>query len=180
MPKGGARNRSGPPRDLTSGRTERLKVELTALPAAGSGITHIPAFPLPRTRRYAVEFDENGKPYRVLDERETRRFRDREVSLWHSLWGLPQGVAWEREPWRWVTLADYCRAQTVFEFDPDKSAAFLGQIVRLKDDLGLTTAGMRLLGWQVKHDEVSTRRPVGPRVAPVVDDEDDERDRLSS
>lgn len=176
MPKGGARNKSGPARDLDSGRTERLGIVLTDLPAAGSGIVHVPEFPLPVTARYEI-VKEDKEVRREKDRGETEAFREREVDIWNSLWALPQGIAWEREPWRWYTIADYCRAQTVFETDPDKSAAFLAQIARLKDDIGLTSAGMRFLGWAVKHDEMSKRRGAAP--VAVADEDDDPRDRMA-
>ncbi len=174
MPRGGARNKSGPARDLDSGRTERLKIALTDLPASGYD-GPIPEFPIPVTTRYETVF-EDGKPYREKDQSATEVFRDREVSIWHTIWRTPQAVAWEREPWRWETIAEYCRAKTVFEFEPDKAAAHLAQLHRYRDAIGLTDAAMRFNGWAIKHDEVGVRR-AGPRA--VHDDEDDERDRLA-
>ena len=176
MPKGGARNKSGPARDLDSGRTERLKIALTDLPSGGFD-GPAPEFPLPMIYRMTTYVDEDGQKVTEIDGRASSGFRDREVSIWHGLWRLPQAVAWEREPWRHETLAEMFRLKTAIEIEPDKSAALVGQLHRYRDQVGLTDAGMRFNGWAIKHDEMSKRRS-GP--VAVADDEDDPRDRLAA
>jgi hypothetical protein len=141
MSSGGARNRSGPQPDLSSGRSDRRGVSLTALPASYSG--EIPSWPLPSAS-------------------------DRELEVWESTWRLPQGAAWSlpSEAWRqrsvamWVRLAVRCE-------DPDASASLLGQLHRFADQVGLTTAGLAEMGWRVASDEVGARaaeRPAEPQV----------------
>lgn len=131
MTAGGARNRSGPQPDLTSGRSDRRGVSLTALPASFDG--SVPVWPLPTQT-------------------------DREAEVWESTWRLPQGAAWSlpSEAWRqrsvamWVRLAVRCE-------DPDASASLLGQLHRFADQVGLTTAGLAEMGWRVATDEVGAK-----------------------
>src|SRR5690606_32454569 len=108
MPRGGARNRSGPAPAPTSGRSERRGYKLTALPSEGYQ-DPAPKFPLPRTSRGS--------------EPATRRFRAREVQVWEQAWTTPQACAWAMEPWRHDVVAEYCRLKTVGELEPDAPAA---------------------------------------------------------
>jgi hypothetical protein len=68
VPRGGARNRSGPAADPTSGRSERRGYKLTALPSEGFD-GDVPDFPLPSAS-------------------------DRELEVWGILWTTPQACAW--------------------------------------------------------------------------------------
>lgn len=136
MAAGGARNRSGPAPDPNSGRSERRGVSLTALPASYEGM--IPEFPLPG-------------------------LSDREHQVWVSTWRLPQGSAWSlpSESWRvrsvamWVRLAVRCE-------EPDASASLLAQLHRFADQIGMTTAGLAEMGWQVAVDEVAQKASERP------------------
>lgn len=157
MPRGGARNRSGPPVDPSSGRSERRGVSLTALPAEGySG--EVPVFPLPSRRVYRWEF-EDGKRFQVFDEESTQLVLERELDLWAWLWATPQACAWAlpSERWRLMTVAMYVRTFVICEGD-EATAADKGSLHRFADQIGLTTAGLREMGWKVAVDEVGARR----------------------
>lgn len=132
MPRGGARNRSGPVANPDSGRSDRRGFKLTALPAEGFKGA-IPDFPLPDAS-------------------------DRELEVWGSLWRTPQACAWSQpsEAWRARSVALYTRTVVRCE-DPDVPAALLGQLHRFADQIGMTTAGLAEMGWKVAEDQVSNR-----------------------
>lgn len=130
MPKGGSRNRSGPQPDPRSGRSDARGLKFTALPSEGYG-GDVPAFDLPDAT-------------------------DRELEVWVELWSTPQAAAWAAEPWRIRTVAMYCRWSVRSE--GDVPAAFLGQVHRLGDQIGLTPAGLRENGWAIAADEVTEKR----------------------
>lgn len=132
MARGGARNRSGPKADPTSGRSDRRGYSLTALPAEGYD-GPIPEFPLPKPT-------------------------DRELEVWESSWRTPQACAWAMpsESWRVRTVAMWVRLTVRCE-DPDAGAALLGQLHRFADQIGMTTAGLAEMGWKVAVDEVAAR-----------------------
>ena len=97
MSSGGARNRSGPKADPSSGRSDRRGFKLTALPAEGySG--PVPEFPL----------DEASEA---------------ELGLWREVWASPQACAWSMpsESWRVRTVALWVRTRVRCE-DPDVPA----------------------------------------------------------
>lgn len=137
MASGGARNRSGPNADLSSGRSDRRGFSLTALPAEGySG--PVPDFPLPDAT-------------------------ERESDLWADVWRTPQAAAWatSSERWRirtvalWVRLSVRCEAL-------DVPASLLGQLHRFADQIGMTTAGLAEMGWRVATDEVAAKASTAP------------------
>ena len=152
MGSGGARNRSGPPADPTSGRSARRGLTFNSLPAEGRK-GRAPAFPLPILRFYVES--EDGQ---VENKPATTAFRQRELEVWREHWHLPQACAWEREPWRWETVAELCRLKTVVERNPDANAALVGQLHRYRDQVGLTPAGLRENGWVIQPDEVAAQR----------------------
>jgi len=133
MASGGARNRSGPPADPTSGRSDRRGFSLTALPAEG----------------YKGE-----PPDWPLSDASIS-----ELSLWADAWRTPQACAWSMpsEAWRQRTVALWVRTRIRCE-DPDAPASLLGQLHRLADQVGMTTAGLAEMGWKVAVDEVTTKR----------------------
>lgn len=174
MPKGGARNRSGPQPDEKSARSDARGYSLTALPAEGYQ-GEAPEFPLPRMAIYRIEFGEKGARYEVYDEDQTEMFRDRELALWAWAWTTPQACAWSMpsETWRHYTIAMWVRTATVCE-GSKATAADKGSLHRFADQIGMTTAGLREMGWKVAVDEVSSRRErpapneqTEPEVAPV-------------
>ena len=128
MARGGARNRSGPAADPESGRSERRGFKLDALPASGFD-GDAPEFPLPQ-------------PDSMSDET-----RERELDVWFLAWQTPQACAWSMEPWRWPVVAEYCRLKV--EVENGASAAYIGQLHRYRDQLGLTPAGLRENGWKI-------------------------------
>lgn len=132
MPRGGARNRSGPKADPRSERSDRRGYSLTALPAQGYD-GPIPDFPLPDAL-------------------------DRELEVWEQAWRTPQACAWSMpsEAWRTSTVALWVRTKVRCEA-PDAGAALLGQLHRFADQIGMTTAGLSEMGWSVAVDEVAAK-----------------------
>ena len=135
---------------------------LNSLPAEGRK-GRAPAFPLPIRRVYV-----HGEDGLIENKPETKAFRDRELEVWREHWHLPQACAWEREPWRWETIAEFCRLKTVVERNPDANAALVAQLHRYRDQVGLTPAGLRENGWSIQADEVAVRRAErAPEVKPA-------------
>jgi hypothetical protein len=133
MTRGGARNRSGPPADPNSGRSDARGYSLTALPAQGYD-GEIPDFPLPTAS-------------------------ERELEVWEQAWRTPQACAWAMpsEAWRTGTVALWVRVKVRCE-DPDVGAALLGQLHRFADQIGMTTAGLAEMGWKIAVDETAAKR----------------------
>lgn len=178
MPRGGARNRSGPRPDPTSGRSERRGFTLTALPAEGytGGPPNFPLEPIVLFTEYFEGSGKNRIKVKERDEEGTESFREREACVWAEAWSTPQACAWSMEPWRWPVVAEYCRLKTVVELDPSASAALVAQLHRYRDQIGLTPAGMKENGWAIATDEVAQKRSVK---APAEDSGEDVRRRLT-
>lgn len=157
MPKGGARNRSGPPADPASLRSADRGLVLTALPSGGYK-NRAPAFPLPKINRFRLEFYEGGGKAKVPDTKASTAFRKRELEVWREVWKTPQACAWSREPWRWPVVAEFCRLKTVVEMEPEANAALVAQLHRFRDQVGLTPAGLKENGWAIAHDETAAKR----------------------
>ena len=152
MARGGARNRSGPQADPSSGRSERRGFKLTALPAEGF-TGEVPEFPLPARRVYYT-YRDDGAVVRELDESATAAVGERELELWAWAWGTPQACAWSMpsESWRLMTVAMWVRTYVLCE-SSDATAADKGSLHRFADQVGLTPAGLRENGWAIKADE---------------------------
>jgi len=139
MPAGGARgHRTGPAPDPNSERSERRGFKPTALPAEGYQ-GPVPPFPL-----------NHQSP--------------REAHWWAWAWRTPQAAAWAlpSQAWRAPIVAQWCRVFARCE-DAEVSPGVLVQLHRLGDQVGLTTAGLRELGWAVAADELAEiRRPAPP------------------
>lgn len=131
MARGGARNRSGPSLDPSSGRSEARGIKLDALPAEG-WTGKAPAWPL----------EPDATP--------------REAQVWADLWRTPQAAMWAREHWRWPVVGLYARLRVVCE-DPMAPASHLAQLHRFADQIGLTPAGLRENGWNIAKDEVAAK-----------------------
>ena len=156
MGHGGARNRSGPKGDESSGRSERRGYSLTALPAEGySG--PVPDFPLPRRAIMRWEYEDKRR-YQVLDLEETERVAEREAEFWAWLWTTPQACAWSMpsESWRLPVVALYARTFVICE-SGDATAADKGSLHRFADQIGMTTAGLAEMGWKVAVDQVAEK-----------------------
>lgn len=174
MPRGGARNRSGPPPDPKSGRSDRRGFRLDALPAAGFQ-GEPPAFPLPKIKVFDVYFEDKQR-VKEFDSDATDARYDRELELWARAWRTPQAEAWIREPWRWQTVAMYVRTMVVCE-SGDATAADKNSVHRFADQIGMTPAGLKENGWKIATDEVAAKRD---SAAPEPeDDPDDVRGRLT-
>ena len=169
MARGGPRNRSGPPADPKSGRSERRGISLDALPNEGY-LKTAPQFPLEPIVLF-TEYWEGQGPNRVkvkgADDGGTESFRDREEQVWLEAWRTPQACVWALQPWRWPVVAEYCRLKTVVELDPSANASLVSQLHRYRDQIGLTPAGLRENGWQIAPADISP-------VEPVDNDESDE------
>lgn len=139
MPSGG-HARSGPPKDPNSGRSARLGVAFSELPAAGYD-GEVPQFPLPRPTR-------------------------REVALWVWVWGTPQACVWARESWRWHSVAMWVRTAALCE-TAKASSADKSSMQRFADDIGLSSAGLARNGWKIaakiEPAEVPAQRPASSR-----------------
>lgn len=160
MPRGGARNRSGPQKQENSGRSDRAGFSLTALPSEGFR-GEVPEFPLPKVSVYDVYF-EDKKRVKELDEDATQARFERERDLWEWAWRTPQAEAWSREPWRWHTVAMWVRTSAVCE-SSDATAADKNSLHRFADQIGLTPAGLKENGWKIAPDEVSAKRSEAPK-----------------
>lgn len=159
MPRGGARNRSGPGHDPNSIRTAERGITLTALPSEGyDGET--PDFPLPKRVIWNVWFEGSGRNRERHGERDdgaTESTWDRELTLWESLWGTPQACAWARDQWRWHTIAMYVRTFVICESEA-ATAADKGALHRFADQIGLTPAGLKENGWAIAQDQTAAKR----------------------
>ena len=166
MARGGARNRSGPAPSESSERSERRGYSLTALPAEGYD-GPVPEWPLAPyvVRRWESE---EGARFQVVDHEATESFRVRELALWGWAWRTPQACAWSlpSEMWRAQTVARWCRQAAKCE-SSDSSASDHGQLHRYADQVGLTTAGLREMGWKVAVDQVAEKaaESVAPKLS---------------
>jgi hypothetical protein len=156
MTSGGARVRSGPAHDPKSARSEsRGLTTMAVLPASGYGGR------IPGLNRYLP------KP--------TRQHRE----VWERLWRTPQACVWIREPWRHPVVAELARLE-VMTLDPEGCAVGIWQAIRQRrDDLGLSTAGRRLEGWEIPSG-VAYAPAAEERPAPAGDELGERRKRRSS
>lgn len=162
MPSGG-HARSGPALDPMSGRSDRRGAQqLEALPASGFD-GPIPRFPLSPHSILVWRVEDKAR-WRECDESATAEFRDREGELWASLWRTPQAVAWARRPWMVETVAHFTRVSVICE-GHDAKAADRTSMRQLRDDLGLSVAGLRANLWQIAAVEEEPAQPVKRRRA---------------
>lgn len=157
MASGGSRNRSGPPVDPNSGRSDARGLRLDALPAEGfSGPA--PDWPLPR--RVVLRWESEGKARRqVPDAEATQAVAERERELWLWAWRTPQACAWAKpsESWRLHSIAMWVRTFVVCE-SSEATAADKNSLHRFADQIGMTPAGLKENGWQVARDQVAEKR----------------------
>jgi hypothetical protein len=153
MGHGGARNRSGPPPDPSSGRSDARGITFTALPSGGFR-GEAPIFPLPRRVVKRWEYADKSK-YEVVDHEATEQAAEREAELWAWAWTTPQACAWAQpsESWRLHTIAMWVRTFVICE-SSDATAADKGALHRFADQVGLTPAGLKENGWAVAVDRV--------------------------
>lgn len=160
MASGGARNRSGPQKDPSSAKSQKLGLSFDQLPAEGRNGQPPLEWPLGKPRVYIEEM-ENGKPVKVLDVDATAEREEAELDLWDEVWTYPQAAAWERDRWRWNVVALYVRTFLVCA-GPEAKAADKASLHRFGDQLGLTPAGLRENGWEIVRDQVSEKRSQKP------------------
>lgn len=141
MASGGPRARSGPPPNQFSARSEGK--DFTELPAKGF-TGYVPVFPLPDAG--------DGT-------------RKRELQLWKRLWRYPQAAVWSREKWRHDAVAHYVRISIRVELGA--KAAEVNAMLRLRDEIGLSPAGMVLNGWKIGEDEIKEKRDAKKAEAPA-------------
>lgn len=171
MARGGARNRSGPQPDPSSGRSERRGIKLTALPSDGYD-GPVPDWPLPS--RTVYYFDEDKA--RRIDEAATEAVDDRERELWEWAWSTPQAWAWSQpsESWRVMTVAMWVRTFVLCE-SSEATAADKGSLHRFADQIGMTPAGLKENGWAIAVDQVGEKRATATESKPKTS-----RDRLKA
>ena len=159
MGSGGRRNRSGPPADPRSARSDQRGLSFNSLPAEGYD-GKVPEFPLPTMHRTTVEVVEKAKK-EVPDKKSTISLRRREIRIWRDVWELPQAAAWATPKfrWLWTTIAEYCRLKALVEKSPDSNATLVAQLHRYRDQIGLTRAGMRELGWDISDEVIEDPGP---------------------
>lgn len=132
MPRGG-HARSGPQKDPNSIKSTQLGYALTALPAAG----HAGEAP-------------------ALDDF-LLGVTDRHQKIWLELWTTPQASAWAVERWRWPIVADLVMLRVRAD-DPESPAGLATSIRQLRDDLGLSKAGLAANGWTIAQDQLAAKR----------------------
>lgn len=130
MASGGARNRSGPQPNPSSLRSAAREIRLTALPSEGfDGDVPDLAGYLPA-------------------------ITPRHEAIWSTLWTTPQACAWSLEPWRWPIVADLVEYRVRAD-DPKSPASLATSIRQLRDDLGLSAAGLKANGWAIAVDQLA-------------------------
>lgn len=156
MAKGGARNRSGPQPDPTSGRSDRRGIKLTALPAEGYD-GDAPEYPLPKRNVYDIYFADKQR-VKEFDADATEALWERELELWRWAWRTPQACAWAMpsERWRLMAIAQWVRTSVVCE-SSEATAADKNSLHRFADQIGMTPAGLRENGWAIAQDEVGAK-----------------------
>lgn len=177
MSKGGTRARSGPARDPNSGRSDRARRAAAAAQAtdqADAAVTHNefsptalpaqgrsgnpPAFPLPKITRSVLDHGGDGKPVKVASDRASAAFRKRELEIWRAVWKTPQAFAWEREPWRWPTIGEFCRLKAIVEAEPESNASLVARLREYRIEIGLTPDGLKMNGWAIAADQLAAQR----------------------
>lgn len=132
MASGGARSRSGPPRDPDSRTSERRGYTLTALPSEGY----------------------DGEVPELSDHLISST--PRHEAVWADLWTTPQACAWSVERWRIPVVADLVKYIVRLD-DPEAPASFATSVRQLREDLGLSSQGLRLNGWAISVDEIAKK-----------------------
>lgn len=129
MPKGGHAH-SGPAKNPSSRTSERAGFTLTALPNEGYRGT------VPNLADYLFDVTE------------------RHERIWADYWSTPQACAWSQESWRWPVVADLVMFRVRAD-DPESPVGLATSIRQLRDDLGLSKAGLAANGWAIATAEVA-------------------------
>lgn len=121
LPKGGARNRSGPPPDPNALHRDKDAKDWVTLPEAREGA--VPEWPL-ATKPSAAERD-----------------------LWEKVWKKPQAVMWELQGQE-DEVALYVR-KFVEASRPKSPSTIVTAQRQMADSLGLTNPGLRFNKWRM-------------------------------
>lgn len=106
---------------------------------------------------YGYVTDESGERVKVeMFADEDEETYQRELALWKYLWKSPQAKQWKVEPWRWRTIAQYCRMSIRVEGVGSK-AADVTAMLTLADQIGMTPAGLARNGWVIADAESNPR-----------------------
>lgn len=145
MPRGG-HARSGPAKDPKSGRSEAAGVTVAVLPAVGyqgrvPGLNQF--LPNPTSRHRAV---------------------------WNEIWRHPQACVWVKQRWRYPVVAELVRLMVMTEQE-DCAVGIWSAIRQRRDDLGLSTAGRRLEGWEIATGVATSGGPPAAGAQPAAGDE---------
>jgi len=132
MPSGG-HGRSGPRPDPNSLKSATRGLAYIPLPAAGYS---------------------GGSPCAIDDILIPAPDPRREREVWEMAWTYPQAAAWRNEPWRWHTVAMWCRQAVKCEL-PGSSAPDMTALRQMADQIGLTPAGLKENGWKIAPDVAS-------------------------
>lgn len=136
MSKGG-HARSGPAKDPSSRTSERAGYTLTALPNEGY------RGDVPDVAEFLIETTE------------------RHEKVWAELWATPQACAWSQERWRWPIIADLVMLRVRFDA-PEAPVGLATAIRQVRDDLGLSKAGMSANGWAIAPVELGPTPDADP------------------
>lgn len=159
MPSGGARARSGPAPDPTALRRDRKDdAAWITLPAKGySG--SVAEFPLPSIPVYDIYWVDKQR-VKELDEDATTALRDREISMWETLWAKPQAFMWAKLGLEFEVAA-YVRA-FIESTGPESNSGLKTAALRMAAEIGLSLPGMHSLRWKFSEDEIAARRDAKP------------------
>jgi len=141
MPSGGHAH-SGPPPTEGSRTSERKGYSLSALPPSG----------------YA---DEVPDLLAFLPDATSRH-----STIWAQLWTTPQACAWSLESWRWPTVASLVMWIARSE-DADAAASIASNVRQLRDDLGLSRAGLAHNGWKIAEPKKDDAEEVASNVTDI-------------
>lgn len=136
MARGGHAH-SGPAKDPNSRTSERAGYTLTALPNEGY------RGPAPDLGDYMPGVTE------------------RHEQVWAELWTSPQACAWSQERWRWPVVADLVKWMVRSE-DPEAPATMATSIRQLRDDCGLSKAGLAANGWAIAPVQIGDPTATNP------------------
>ena len=158
MASGGARARSGPPKDPDALRRDRKSdAKWKTLPAAGregpppewplSGkAAHIPAL----TPSWIQQVEDEDEKQRLLDqvESEASALFSRELEIWAGEWRRPQAVEWERNG-QALEVALYVRALVGAEA-PNAKVTLRTLVKQHQEALGLSLPGLARNLWKIE------------------------------
>ena len=133
MPSGG-HSRSGPQPVEGSRTSDRRGLSLRALPPGGF------AGEVPDLTQFLLGAS------------------DRHLSIWAQLWSTPQACAWSDESWRWPIVADLVKWLVRSDSD-DAPVAVATAVRQLRDDLGLSQAGLTANGWKIAEPRAAEPEP---------------------